>query len=489
RKDLGRLILLILLYTLQGVPLGLTFGSIPFLLKSKTTYKDIALFSLTQYPYSLKLLWSPVVDSYYVPRFGRRKSWIVPIQAITGIALILMGTVIDEQIAASIVPVNTLALGFTILVLLCATQDIAVDGWALTLLSEENKAYASTAQTIGLNTGYFLSFTVFLALNSTEFCNKYLRTTPMDQGVLQLGGYLMFWGICYLLCDVFLLFYDENRNQQSQDEDEDSGLRKVYTDIIRVIRMPHMLRLIAVLMVAKIGFVANEAVTGLRLLELGLQKEDLALAVLLDFPFQIMMGYYTAKWSKGDRPLRPWLYAFAGRLAMALGGMGLVYGFPADGVVTPHYFVIIMASMVLGSFMSTVQFVGLGSFFTVISDPSIGGTYMTLLNTLSNLGGTWPRYFVLRAVDMLSQSECRIPASAAANGTRTGAPPLANGTALLTDGDRAACKAAGGAVNTLSDGYFAVSGGTLLLGLAITLFFIVPSTLYLERLPTAAWRL
>ncbi|RKO96698.1 hypothetical protein CAUPRSCDRAFT_7759, partial [Caulochytrium protostelioides] len=360
RKDLGRLILLILLYTLQGVPLGLTFGSIPFLLKSKTTYKDIALFSLTQYPYSLKLLWSPVVDSYYVPRFGRRKSWIVPIQAITGIALILMGTVIDEQIAASIVPVNTLALGFTILVLLCATQDIAVDGWALTLLSEENKAYASTAQTIGLNTGYFLSFTVFLALNSTEFCNKYLRTTPMDQGVLQLGGYLMFWGICYLLCDVFLLFYDENRNQQSQDEDEDSGLRKVYTDIIRVIRMPHMLRLIAVLMVAKIGFVANEAVTGLRLLELGLQKEDLALAVLLDFPFQIMMGYYTAKWSKGDRPLRPWLYAFAGRLAMALGGMGLVYGFPADGVVTPHYFVIIMASMVLGSFMSTVQFVGLG---------------------------------------------------------------------------------------------------------------------------------
>lgn len=42
-------------------------------------------------------------------------------------------------------------------------------GWALTLLSEENLSFASTAQTIGLNTGYFLSFTVFLALNSPEF--------------------------------------------------------------------------------------------------------------------------------------------------------------------------------------------------------------------------------------------------------------------------------------------------------------------------------
>jgi len=42
-------------------------------------------------------------------------------------------------------------------------------GWALTLLSEENLSYASTCQTIGLTTGYFASFTVFLALNSEAF--------------------------------------------------------------------------------------------------------------------------------------------------------------------------------------------------------------------------------------------------------------------------------------------------------------------------------
>jgi hypothetical protein len=42
-------------------------------------------------------------------------------------------------------------------------------GWALTLLSKDNLSYASTAQTIGLNSGYFLSFTVFLAFNSVEF--------------------------------------------------------------------------------------------------------------------------------------------------------------------------------------------------------------------------------------------------------------------------------------------------------------------------------
>lgn len=32
--------------------------------------------------------------------------------------------------------------------------------------------WASTCQTVGMNTGYFASFTLFLALNDTSFCNR-----------------------------------------------------------------------------------------------------------------------------------------------------------------------------------------------------------------------------------------------------------------------------------------------------------------------------
>ena len=147
----------------------MSFGSIPFLLKSKLSFADIAIFSLSSYPYSLKLLWSPLVDSVFFKSIGRRKTWIIPTQIIIGLFLIIMGSYMDEILALSEIPVSQLTFAFTTMVFLCATQDIAVDGWALTLLHEENKAYASTAQTIGLNTGYFLSFTVFLALNSPEF--------------------------------------------------------------------------------------------------------------------------------------------------------------------------------------------------------------------------------------------------------------------------------------------------------------------------------
>lgn len=63
----------------------------------------------------------------------------------------------------------------------------------------------------------------------------------------------------------------------------------------------------------------------------------------------------------------------------ALIGMFVVRGFPETGGVTTGYFTIVMVSTVVSSFMSTVQFVSLGSFFSKISDPMIGGTYMTLV--------------------------------------------------------------------------------------------------------------
>lgn len=135
---------------------------------------------------------------------------------------------------------------------------------------------------------------------------------------------------------------------------------------------------VGVLLVSKIGFICHEAVTSLKLLEKGFSREDLALSVLLDFPLQIFFGYYAAKWSNGARPLKPWLYAFYGRLACSALGMLIVAGYPQDQPVSAFYFGMIMLSTVLSSFMSTVQFVSISAFMTGIADPIIGGTYMTV---------------------------------------------------------------------------------------------------------------
>ena len=52
------------------------------------------------------------------------------------------------------------------------------------------------------------------------------------------------------------------------------------------------------------------------------------------------------------------------------------------------------------------MFVSIMAFFAKISDPAVGGTYMTLLNTLTNLGGNWPATLALWWVDVLTVKKC-----------------------------------------------------------------------------------
>jgi hypothetical protein len=80
-------------------------------------------------------------------------------------------------------------------------QDIAVDGWALTLLSRRHVGYASTCQTVGMNMGYFTSITVFLALNDASFCNRFLRAAnaAAPLGLVSLTSYMRFWAFAYAI--------------------------------------------------------------------------------------------------------------------------------------------------------------------------------------------------------------------------------------------------------------------------------------------------
>jgi hypothetical protein len=96
KKDYGNIALLLLLYFLQGIPLGLT-GSLPFILTTrKVSYADQGTFSFAFWPFSLKLLWAPIVDSIFFKRFGRRKSWLIPIQYLIGIFMIFFSDFTKE---------------------------------------------------------------------------------------------------------------------------------------------------------------------------------------------------------------------------------------------------------------------------------------------------------------------------------------------------------------------------------------------------------
>ena len=82
--DKLHVLILFFLYCLQGIPLGLR-SSIPLILsKRNVPYTEQATFSISAYPFSMKVLWAPIIDSLFWARFGKRKSWLVPVQYLIG---------------------------------------------------------------------------------------------------------------------------------------------------------------------------------------------------------------------------------------------------------------------------------------------------------------------------------------------------------------------------------------------------------------------
>lgn len=193
------------------------------LLLLQVSYSQQALFSLVSLPFSLKLLWAPLVDSVYYKPFGRRKSWLVPVQLACGLMMLLgarhisswMGDSYDPAAAAagaggagSGPPPNVTALTayFLVLYVMMATQDIAVDGWALTMLSRENVGYASTCNSLGQTLGFFLAHVGFLALNDAGICNKYMRSAAAakEVGMVTLPAFLVFWAVVFLATTLYV---------------------------------------------------------------------------------------------------------------------------------------------------------------------------------------------------------------------------------------------------------------------------------------------
>eukprot|EP00871_Galdieria_phlegrea_P001239 jgi/Galph1/2115/GphlegSOOS_G782.1 len=400
-KELTSLALLTSLYFLQGLPMGLMVGSIPFMLQEKASYTQIGVFSLATYPYSLKLLWSPLVDSYYSKRIGRRRTWIIPVQLLCGISLIILGRKIQywvEQV--QVIPLTSVCF---LLVLLIATQDIAVDGWALSMLSKNYLGYASTCQSLGITSGFFTSFTGFVALNDASFCNVYIRHIIGGEGpVLTLDQILRLTGSLYLCLTVLLVV---SRREDPPAKNSPQKLSRSFYHLYRLLQLSSLRSLIAVLLLGKVAFAVHDNVYSLKLLERGFRRQDLAFIAVFQLPFQLVGTIVISRWCTLKRPLFPYILGYKIRLFLIIPFILLIA--VVDNFETPVYFALVMLLNILYHIASDVlMFVSMGAYFARISDENMGGTYLTLLNTLQNLGGTWPKMLALFLVDQLTWKNC-----------------------------------------------------------------------------------
>lgn len=398
KGDGKNIAVLLFLYVLQGIPLGLA-AAVPLILTNKhVSYKQQAEFSFAYWPFSVKLLWAPIVDSLFVRKFGRRKTWLVPVQYFIGFTMLTLAQNVDYYLNQAPPDVFSLTLMFFFLNFLAATQDIAVDGWALTMLKRENVGFASTCNSVGQTAGYFLGYVFYMALES--------------YGVLTLKDFLNFWAVIFLIATTLVaIFKTENDDLTNNDDQEmDLGLLGTYQMLWKIVFLPLMPMTIVFLLTSKIGFSAADSVTGLKLIEAGVPKDKLAMLAVPMIPLQILLPWIISKYTTGPRPMDVFLKAFPCRLIMGLVFAGVVYITPSfkleDGTFPMHFYGLVLFIYALHQVTLYSMFVAIMAFFARISDPAVGGTYMTMLNTLTNLGGNWPATLALWSVDHLTWKQC-----------------------------------------------------------------------------------
>ena len=90
----AKLLLLTFLYLSQGLPFGFQATALPVYLRANgVSLEAIGFVTSLAAPWMLKPLWAPLVDRYGSARFGRRKSWILPLQGLICITLFFASSV------------------------------------------------------------------------------------------------------------------------------------------------------------------------------------------------------------------------------------------------------------------------------------------------------------------------------------------------------------------------------------------------------------
>ncbi len=151
-----RMLIILAMGFASGLPLLLTGATLSYWLSKlgvdKTT---IGLFASVGTPYTLKFLWSPIIDQVPLPvltrLLGRRRSWLLPLQVLLAVSIFVMG-----QVDPAVEPWTT-ALIAVIVAFLSASQDIVIDAYRIEFLPEDEQGNGAGATQIGYRLGLLLA--------------------------------------------------------------------------------------------------------------------------------------------------------------------------------------------------------------------------------------------------------------------------------------------------------------------------------------------
>ena len=269
------------------------------------------------------------------------------------------------------------------MVFFSSTQDIGVDGWVLTLLSKENVGWGSVSQSIGQYFGVFISSSFFINLNSIKFCNDYIFSTPQIVPLLTAKQFFLFFAFFIFIINFFIHFYVEEK--ENLEENTNESFLDVLKSFKGFLTNNNLKYYIFFEIFWKLGFAVVFSSADLKLVKAGFPKESLsyisALIIPLNFSASFLVGKYVKRGSEMNVFWICYIFKFLDNIFMYF----IIKNYTKENESIVIFFYILSA--IIGTIYGTVIFVNSGAFKNRICDEKIGGTFLTLLNSVSNFGG------------------------------------------------------------------------------------------------------
>jgi MFS family permease len=362
RPAAWKLGLLSLLYFVQGLPFGFQSKGLKLLLADDKAVPmtAVTLLGLLSLPWSFKPVWAPLVDRYGSARFGRRKSWIVPLMALLALTLAAAGLTPYPELLVPLLAVVLLMNVFA------SMQDVPVDGLAVDLLADHELGAGNAAQVSAYKIGMAVGGSIFIGLLLPR-----LGWTP---------AFLVLAAIA-LAATVVMLRVDEAGGAPVATKDERPTFREIARRAWQLVAKPGGVWLVLFVATYKMGEALSDSVFEPYLQRvLAYSKEDVA-----GFALVGQLGSLAGSMVGGLVSQRTSLLKAVGVTsavrAVSLVGMwalaaGLLPGTP--GVITAvtgleHFFAGLVTTCMFAFMMSRV-------------DRSVGATHFTLLAAVEVLG-------------------------------------------------------------------------------------------------------
>jgi PAT family beta-lactamase induction signal transducer AmpG len=150
---------MLLLGFASGLPLALTTGTLQaWATADGLDIRTIGFLTLVGSAYTLKFLWSPLMDRYVPPLLGRRRGWMLVTQCLLVAAIATMGAFPPST------AIHALAAMAIVVAFCSASQDIAYDAYRTDVLRKEERGAGAAVSVLGYRIAMLVSGGLALVL-------------------------------------------------------------------------------------------------------------------------------------------------------------------------------------------------------------------------------------------------------------------------------------------------------------------------------------